>query len=507
MSETDTLKESIRQYEEQLLQVQQALAVANGSNRNDLMSLESDLNEIIQLSKESLGESENASCSSKNESRNCIDDEYNLFKAELAQLEDPKSNESSSSTADSTSKLEEELKVLEGQKCRAPHGSIWGGISYHNAMICSIHKSDKELSGLHNIMVRVLFIHPTHKEMLPCPYFLNGSCKFSEEQCHFSHGELIPFSRIMDYREPDFLSIRMGSRVLAKQPNKLWHRSVILRIPDDKDDEYQVKFEASGKVLSVGVDEICPLDDEGLEMSDSSDDSDYEKEVQACRNEELVHNSLLTNAPTQRLGDWEQHTRGIGSKLMAQMGYIVGTGLGKKSDGRIDPVEAIVLPAGKSLDHCMTLRENAGGDKDLFSVERKMQRQKKKMDQQRQKEYLKMKHREKNDVFNFMNTTLGDKRKDSESSSSKTYKDLKKESDKNLSVVSYKIGGDISRLEKESSKLQKHLKQFSQGSVQYNNIASKYNETQKQISKLKASEKRIASEQNQRKLKMKMTEF
>lgn len=96
---------------------------------------------------------------------------------------------------------------------------------------------------------------------------------------------------------------------------------------------------------------------------------------------------------------------------------------------------------------------------------------------------------------------------DSEASSSKAYKDLKKESDKNLSVASYQLGEDISKLEKESSRLQKQLKQFSQGSVQYNNIASKCNETQKQIAQVKASEKRVASEINQRKLKMKMTEF
>lgn len=62
-----------------------------------------------------------------------------------------------------------------------------------------------------------------------------------------------------DFREPDFSSIKRGSRVLAKQPNKLWHRSVVLKIPDDEDDEYQVKFEASGNVINVGVDEICPL--------------------------------------------------------------------------------------------------------------------------------------------------------------------------------------------------------------------------------------------------------
>ena len=91
------------------------------------------------------------------------------------------------------------------------------------------------------------------------------------------------------------------------------------------------------------------LDDAGLQMSDSSDESDYEQEMKTDNNEELVHKALLTVDGNQRLGGWEDHTRGIGSKLMAQMGYVTGTGLGKKSDGRINPVEATVLPAGKSL--------------------------------------------------------------------------------------------------------------------------------------------------------------
>lgn len=34
---------------------------------------------------------------------------------------------------------------------------------------------------------------------------------------------------------------------------------------------------------------------------------------------------------------------------MQKMGYIVGTGLGKNSEGRVDPVTAVILPQGKSL--------------------------------------------------------------------------------------------------------------------------------------------------------------
>lgn len=41
--------------------------------------------------------------------------------------------------------------------------------------------------------------------------------------------------------------------------------------------------------------------------------------------------------------------QGIGSRLMQKMGYVVGTGLGPQADGRIEPVTAVILPAGKSL--------------------------------------------------------------------------------------------------------------------------------------------------------------
>lgn len=42
------------------------------------------------------------------------------------------------------------------------------------------------------------------------------------------------------------------------------------------------------------------------------------------------------------LGDWEQHTRGIGAKLLLQMGYQPGKGLGKTLQGIAAPVEAHV---------------------------------------------------------------------------------------------------------------------------------------------------------------------
>lgn len=58
----------------------------------------------------------------------------------------------------------------------------------------------------------------------------------------------------------------------------------------------------------------------------------------------------------------------------------------------------------------MELKENAGGDTNLFSVERRLRKQQQKLEQQRERQYQRKKEKEKSNVFNFINATLGDKR-------------------------------------------------------------------------------------------------
>lgn len=522
MTDTESLREAIAQYEQQLAQVQATLSVTTQeADRENLLSLQSDIQELIALTKKSLQGVETSSedLDDDDDDDDDIDDiddmddplekEYALFKAELEKT----SNESRSKEPDkqddgASNNIEDELRQLEGMKCRAPHGSSWGGIGYHNAMICSVYQNDStEIKNMQDIKVRVFFLNPTHKEMLPCPYYLDGKCKFSDKDCRFSHGELVPLSSIQEYREPDFQSIKMGSRVLAKQKNQLWHRCVVLKMPEKEGDVFRIKFEANGNIVEVFLQDLLPLDDADLEMSDTSEDSDGESDSTEYPKEETVHKSLLTVESNTPLGNWEKHTRGIGSKLMAQMGYVVGTGLGKYSDGRIEPVEATVLPAGKSLDHCMELRENAGGDENLFSVERRMRKQQQKLEQQRQKQYQREKEREENNVFNFINATLGDKPKSDARNISKGKSSLKTESNRQLNVASFQIGENILRLERESAKLKESLSRHTKGSVHYNNIVMKYNEKQKELVGLRASEKSIAAEQDQRKNRAKLSIF
>lgn len=51
----------------------------------------------------------------------------------------------------------------------------------------------------------------------------------------------------------------------------------------------------------------------------------------------------------QKLGAFEKHTKGFGSKMMARMGFVEGTGLGRSSQGRVNPLVAVRFPKSRGL--------------------------------------------------------------------------------------------------------------------------------------------------------------
>lgn len=205
--------------------------------------------------------------------------------------------------------------------------------------------------------------------------------------------------------------------------------------------------------------------------------------------------------------------------MMQKFGYIIGTGLGQNGEGIIVPISAQILPPGRSLDHCMELREQANGDKDLFSVERKLKQMKKKEERISANAYAR--ETQKTDVFSFINetvfasfpTTSGSGGTGTATVASVTAKDKRPKSDfkthtnKHLNVESLKIGDDIRRMEKEIGKLQEALRRHKDGTPMSQQLNMQLNMRNTELSNLRNSERTLKKEQVFRKDKTKLTIF
>lgn len=67
--------------------------------------------------------------------------------------------------------------------------------------------------------------------MRPCPFFLDGKCRFEEDDCSYSHGHLVAQSDILPYREPDHASLGVGAVCLARDEDSgLWKRAQITSV-------------------------------------------------------------------------------------------------------------------------------------------------------------------------------------------------------------------------------------------------------------------------------------
>ncbi|CAH1983275.1 unnamed protein product [Acanthoscelides obtectus] len=234
--------EDIQLYEDQLTQVNQALITCESEEqKEELLALKASIVELLNLTNGGSPQTKNYTEPS---SSSTLEDEFALFMAEMK-----KEGAIEKAVEDKEYQpfvYEGDIKSIEGKKCRAPHKHQWGDTVYHNAMICSVISNNNE----DEIKVRVLFTNPTHQEMLPCPFYYDSDCKFSEEDCRFSHGEIVLFSSLQEYVDPQFDLLEIGSSVLAKQENNLWHRALIKHLFDDK---CLVRFESNTHDIEVCI--------------------------------------------------------------------------------------------------------------------------------------------------------------------------------------------------------------------------------------------------------------
>lgn len=355
----ESLGAAIQTYKAQLEQVRQTVnADLDPSQKADLLQLQEDLQQLIELTESSLLSVQKSNLLSALDgpsSSSHPDDEYEAFRRAIGEL----SNESEATGAtDSKSigsggseeeeEVEEEEDVTSGMKVRAPYYSTWGTLEYHNAMIVGSEETEDGSPG-----VRVLYLYPTHKAMKTCPYFLDGKCLFNES-CRFSHGQVVPASELRVFKEADLHSLGIDKPCLAQHSDGIWYPG---RIIDIDNSFYTVKFDSL--LLKEAVLEADAIIQPLRESEDSSTDEDDEDEVEDSGYAQvLADNEVVGSGPcSSEFAGWEAHTRGIGSKLLARMGYEFGKGLGKNSEGRIEPVQAVVLPKGKSLDQCLAIQQ------------------------------------------------------------------------------------------------------------------------------------------------------
>lgn len=192
---------------------------------------------------------------------------------------------------------------------------------------------------------------------------------------------------------------------------------------------------------------------------------------------------------------------------MAKMGYIHGTGLGSDGRGIVTPVNAQILPQGRSLDACMELREAANGDKDYFSVERKLKRATRRQEAANKRAYARESQR--TDVFAFLNgNVLGNNSQQPENSSKKTKtNDLQQHSNKTLNVETVRIADDIRRKQRDIAKVQQSLARNATDVQLQKRLRVQLDTQQKELSTLQAQESSLSKEQQTRKSKNKMFEF
>ncbi|XP_054029680.1 zinc finger CCCH-type with G patch domain-containing protein [Dryobates pubescens] len=529
----ENLEAAIQTYNAQLQQVELALGAGQDpSQQSDLIQLQEDLKQLIELTESSLVSVKkskllatldpNAASSSSpvgleqntNPDSSAQDEEYAAFKEAIAELggdEKPSANQdeiaaeretdSKNESKDSeeereSDREEEEEEELSGMKVKAPYYSSWGTLEYHNAMIVGTEELEDGSAG-----VRVLYLYPTHKSLKPCPFFLDDKCRF-KENCRFSHGQVVSVEELQPFQEPNLSSLEVGSACLAKHSDGIWYTA---KITDVDSGYYTVQFDSLLlREAVVEADSIIPPL-RGEAEADSDDDSAYAKVIDSA----IPEAGEWTPACSSSFGGWEAHTRGIGSKLLAQMGYEFGKGLGKNADGRVEPVQAVVLPRGKSLDRCAEVLQRSREGRPAPGRGRRGRAQGGAAQPPAGR-------RAPRSVFDFLNDKLrgkssGDEAGGLEALPRRSSKELyrgSKSSRKALSVHLLQTAEEIDRTQRHILGIQRALQRnLGRHSVATAQLKEKLANAHRQLGQLQAQEARLQREQKTADTHKKMTEF
>uniref|UniRef100_A0A914VF14 Zinc finger CCCH-type with G patch domain-containing protein n=1 Tax=Plectus sambesii TaxID=2011161 RepID=A0A914VF14_9BILA len=467
--------EEIEIYLQQIASIDERLradAELSDAEREELQQLKTDLQELLELIEDGAtnGDSE------KPASSNCLQNPGDL--TDDVQAFDEEAIDDDGQDID--------LDDVIGMRCRAPYGTQFGHklpLELHNAVILDVVDPSRPVEQME---VRVLYSNPMFLSMKPCQFFLEDRCSF-ETSCRFSHGEKVSLADLLEYESPDFDALKEGSSVLAVRDEKdgLWEVGTVTSMQGD---QIAVNWLKSQSESAVQRKLVLPLNIDLAHYNDEEEDS-----VGGYETSERMQ-SFNTGPLSETMGGWEQHTKGIGSKLMAKMGYQVGEGLGKRNSGIVEPIKARVLPKGRSLDHCAGKDGAQPSKSSLRRVRQKMRREK-----------LRQKLSEaKNDldsgIFTFLNRKLEQNTEEDEAKVTVRQKSaLRAESSKSLNIKLFTLDESIKQAEKklkqyETSAQRNELKD----AVTAGRMRAKHGEVQAELVSLRRQHAQIASEQKTR---------
>ncbi|KAK8566550.1 hypothetical protein V6N13_002252 [Hibiscus sabdariffa] len=222
---------------------------------------------------------------------------------------------------------------------------------------------------------KISFLTPTSENMLTtrvqiCKFFLQQRCRFGAS-CRLSHGVDVPLSSLKKYATTMWEPSMVGSSIWAVSDGRvgIW-REAELESWNDELRTGKVVFRDDGSSAELGIEALTlskyaqMSDDEESELSsEESEPSDYDEEdsPRGIGFLESTAGQRGIQTETTIFAKWENHTRGVASKMMASMGYREGMGLGASGQGMLDPISVKVLPPKLSLDHALESHENDEG--------------------------------------------------------------------------------------------------------------------------------------------------
>lgn len=187
-----------------------------------------------------------------------------------------------------------------------------------------------------------------------------------------SHGSWISVDALKQFYAPIWQQSSVGSAVLAcnsTEGQELWRRAE-LETWDEIHQRGTVIFVDDGSRFEVGMENI--YESEFAEVSDEDGISSGDGEGESEGGEEgidyycasfgaIIAAETGPQTETVTFANWEKHTRGMASKMMANMGYQEGMGLGRSGQGIVAPLQVRVLPKHLSLDFVSDALERGEG--------------------------------------------------------------------------------------------------------------------------------------------------